>query len=376
MLLVQDSIDEMLRDLSSIGQEVDDSDFFWGLNKTVDYLRQTYDLPNTKLIQDLTIYGGVSEYALNSDFVTLIPPRNPNVLDTSDIFTSRKEKEIYTDPNINDLAVEFDRETPYLRLINDLTDITVDSCQDITNITISGDSSAVLLDKSFYTNGSASVGFTITASGGSTTITFPLQSQVDITDFLSYGRAFIDLFIPRTNTEDLTSIVMRIGNDASNYYEMTATTKQRGSTLNGGYGVIGFNLQSVTETGSVADDEVDWCQIIINHGTTGVNGLYRIGRIFLGLGKYLELPYYSSSVIKDSTGSYKAKISDANDHVLIPLGSEGVLKYKTLEYIAVERLKDQTLGQYFARELEPFEQNIKSTYPKQGMVRQTFWYKR
>jgi hypothetical protein len=172
-------------------------------------------------------------------------------------------------------------------------------------------------------------------------------------------------------------VKLRLGNDATHYHEFSATTRFRGNMILGGFSTIGFDLASRTDTGVVTDTNIVWVQVVINHGVTGVNGVYRLDNIFLSQGIYFSIPYYSINNVLDENGVPKSSVTALTDNILVPFQSKGAIIYKALELIASSpNIKDQSAANYFARELKPKEDLLKSLYPVQRLLVQSVWYKR
>lgn len=392
-LLVSTAIDKMQRKLNSIGQEADDGDFKSYLQDTVDYFYQNYNLPTAVRFTDVIFYPGVLEYSLPTDFVSLISPRKPGGSLQSGDFFFKKETRIYSELLQGDLAVSYDEDTPYLVAVkNDDSKQTVNDCEETTGVTISGDGSELKADDRVYTSGSGSLQFTVTASGGTTTLTFALTSTLDITDYEPTLHAFFNLYVPRTNDGSLTDVKFRLGNDSSNYIQWLATTRFRGQAIKKGWGIIGAPFENIalllqsggpltlqdgsvlSLQGTVTETAIDWCQIVINHGTSDVNGVYRIDSIFLSKGTYYELPYYSNQVIEATAGGgLKSSITETSDTILLPPKADGAVIYKCLELIAAERLKDSGRANYFSRELMQYESELRAMFPREVIVRTSSW---
>lgn len=380
--LVSDVIQQMQLELNVLGQAMDDDDFILFLNKANEYVATGYKMPTTERLSDLLLFTGVNEYALPSDFAGIIEPQkpygnwNPN-------FNHQSTREFMHWPYGRTTSLRFDRDSQYL-VINEPSGDTI-QLQDFESLTdngawsISGDGSNLALDTQIFTQGNASLRFTVTGSGGTTTLactgmTYPL----DITDFLTQAWIFIDLQCPSTNTSAITSIQIRIGSDASNYYQMSATTRYRGDTIVGGWGLIGFDLAAKTTTGTPDYTNIDYIQIVITNGTSGTNGTYRLDNLFLAKAMYFQLPYYSRFNIKDNDGTYKAEIETTDDTVLCPNGPEftSVFTYKTLEIANAMRFHDASMASYCAAQLDKRERYLKSKYISQESKPSMTWYKR
>lgn len=372
-------IEDCQRELNIIDESVDEGDFILFGNNANDYFRTTFKMPTSEAQADLVLYEGVPEYALPSDFQSIIQPRRPWEF-TSPSFVHGTEKSIYNYPFGNNTAIKWYRETPVLvATYSGGQSLLVQSCDDLTNDgtwAVSGDGSSLLEDQQVYVQGEGSLRFTVTASGGTTTLTCTNASQFDVTDYLNDGRLFLDLQCPSTNTAAITSVRVRIGNDASNYYEQTATTRHNGSTILGGWGVISCDLTTATETGTVTDNELDYIQVLITHGVTGVNGSYRLDNIFLSKGTYFILPYYSKFNVKTASNAYIEKATASTDTILCPSEFDLCIRYKTCELIASQRLQNAALAAKFTNELTPKEFALAASYPRQNSLIQMVRYKR
>lgn len=379
--VVTDMISDMKSELDTIGQRVSNNDFFLAINNANKYFSAgNYFMPTRQREADLVMFDGVYEYALPSDFSYIIEPKRPYDLH-SPRFGHTNERSLVHWLYGKQTAIKWARETAYLVIKNDSLTAKqqvndFESLTDNGTLAISGDGSALAVDQTVYTQGLNSVSFTVTASGGSTTITITGMNQMDLTDVLSKGRFFVDLQCPSANTTALTSVVLRIGNDASNYYSMTATTRHRGDTILGGWGLLSFDATGKTTTGTVTDTEIDYAVLIITHGTSGVNGTYRMDNLFGALGSYYQLPYYSLNNVKNDAGTYQEKVTATGDTVLTPPDFAEAIKYKAMVELAAGKFQDEAKALRFAGELKVKENGLKSLYPRQQSLHQTTWYKK
>lgn len=398
-LAVSTVISDAQQELNYIsGTQFSDSDIMLFMNRANKYFYTTYLLPTCMKTCDLLAYTGVPEYPLPSDFDFTCEPRRPFAL-WSPVWAGSTERSIYRWNFGNQVATKFYRSTPVLVLSansdNGLLPSLpggstnsqqlsnawgqIDPCESLTSNgpwAISGDGSNLIIDNSIYSQGIASFRFTVTPSGGTTTLTnSALTTSFDFTDLYNTVKCFIDLKPPSTDTIDIASVEFRFGSDSSNYYKITATTRQNGQPIDTGWGLIGFAFSDKTTVGSPTVTALDYLQIIITHGTTGVSGDYHMDNIFYSLPVYYELPYYANSNIEAQDGTFKSAITASSDTVLVPFDVEEAILYKTLELMAMQRLRDATLAEYFRGELAPKEKTVKSRYPKQTLKPAFQWYK-
>lgn len=360
------------------GQRIDGTDMLVYVNKAIKYFYQTYKLPMAERESNLLLFNGVREYPIPSDFAGLIEPKRPYELDSPQLVHTTQNELVHWLKG-NQTAFKFIRDRQILVVdYQGGTQIRISACESLTEDgtwAISGDGSALALDEQIYTEGQASISFTITASGGTTTVSLTGFSSLDLTDYLANSYVFLDLDCP--NDTSLVSVALRIGSDASNYYEVSGvTTRYRGDTIGQGNAQIGFNMASRTTTGSPDATALDYFALVITNGTNSVvNGTYRLDNIFLSQAVYFQLPYYSKNIVKTNSSAYQSTVTNSNDTIMMPFDTEEAIEWKALELAAVLSLKDQTLANYFARELLRVERNLTSKYPSQESRVQTTWYK-
>lgn len=372
------AIGEMNQEANLVSQRMSDADWLLFMDRTRKYYYTNYKIPTCQREFDMLAYAGVKEYPLPSDFIGIIEPKRPYDLHSPN-FNHTTEREFVHWPYGQTTAIKFVNETPFL-IFNETgsSKVGVNTCNSLTDggtWAVTGDGSALAVDSEIFTSGTSSLKFTVTASAGTTTLTCTSLSQVDITDFLTSGKLFLDLFTPQTNTVAATSVTMKLGTSASAYYTVSTTLRHRGDTILNGWGQLSFDLTSATIVGSPDSTDTEYFELVINHGLTGVDGVYRIDDIFLSSGIYYQIPYYSKYNVKDASGNYKERITATDDTLLCPADLDEMIIYKTLEYAAAIRLRDQALANYYKIENLPKEAYLRSKYPRQESRTQTTWYK-
>jgi len=372
-------IEDCQRELNIIDDTIDEGDFLLFANNANEYFRTTFKLPTTEAQADLLLYRWLEEYQLPSDFLSIIEPKRPSAF-FSPRFTHGTEKAISMWPHGNNTAIKWDRETPVLvATLDDGQATLIQGCDSLTDAgtwAISGDGGSLVIDQQVKVEGEGSLRFIITGSGGTTTLECTNASQFDATDYLNQGILSFDLQCPSTNTTALSSVRVRIGNDSSNYYEASATARHNGSSIVGGWGPITVDFANVTPTGTVTAGEMDYIQIYINHGTSGINGTYRLDNIFLSIGTYFFLPYYSRYNIRTASGTYQEKATATTDIIMAPGEFDIAIRYKVCELAAAQRLQNATLANKFTNELVPKEFALAANYPRQNSLIQTVRFKR
>lgn len=374
--IVADAIADMNQELNLIGQRMQDADYILFLNRANKYFYTNYKMPTSQARTSLVAYAGVEEYGLPSDYIGLMEPERP-YSEWSPDFYHTTEKEFTHWPYGRTTAIKFQRETPFLIFHEtDLSKEPINDCSSLTGNgtwTISGDGSNLAVDEQIYTEGSASLRFTVTPSLGYTTLECTGFNPLDLADIINNGSLFFDLFTPLTNTVDVASITFSIGPSSGDNRANVATLRFRGDGISTDWGQIGFDGQ--TFTGSSTMTSCTYLRIDIVHGTSGVAGTYRVDNIFGSKGMFYEIPYYSKYNVKSAAGAYQEKVTATTDTVLCPSDFDEAFTYKTLEIAAAMRLRDAAMANYAGRELLPKELYLKSKYPRQESRTQMTWYK-
>ena len=147
------------------------------------------------------------------------------------------------------------------QVINGLTDTT-----DNGTWTIGGDGGSLFEDTSNYLYGNASLRFTITPSTNSTTLTNSTISAVSLSDSEDISTLFLAVYLPVVS--GVTSVNLAWGDDASNYWNYTATAQFSGAAFQVGWNVIGFPWASATQVGSPSSSSVNYSVITFAHTFT------------------------------------------------------------------------------------------------------------
>lgn len=364
---------------NTVGQRLSDSDFILFFNDALNYFYTNLKLPTCQRKWSMIAYPSVTDYALPDDFIGIIEPQKPSGQGSPN-FNHTTERAFRHWPYGRTTSIAWDREVAYL-ILNETTgsQTFVNQCDSLTDggtWAVSGDGAGLFIDNQTMSQGEGSLAWTTTAAGGTTTLTCTNLSPVDLTNYIKLGKVFVDPGCPDSNTNPLTSVTLKLGSSAGDYYSMTATLRNKGSAILNGFGLVGFDFNSKTTVGVPVDTNIVYAQVILSHGLVGVNGIYHLDNIFLAQGSYYDIPYYSKNNVKDAAGVYKAKVTATDDTILCPDDLDLCISLKMLEIAAAIRLKDTGLASYFARELKPKENYLKSKYPRMESRNQTSYYKK
>lgn len=362
-------------ELNVINQRITETDWILFFNRANKYFMTSYKMPTTQRVQDFLIFNGVREYPLPTDFVGHINLERPYDL-TQNNFYHTTESNFIRWMQDNWSAIKFDKENQLLMInYTDGTTISVNEMDSLTangTWSASGDASSLAVDGQYYTSGDYSLRFTATYSTGTATLTNSTMNAIDFTDYIANGFAFIDVY--NSSTTPITSMTLRFGSDASNYYQVSATTRYNGQTIGKGFGQVGFDLSGKTTVGSPTVTAINY--VLINFTLpSGFTATIRVDNLIVALPTYFTMPYYSLYNIKSNAGTYQESITSTSDTVLCPAEFNEAYTYKVCALGALLKLQDANEANYFEAQAAEKEANLRSLYPNQQARVQTTYYK-
>lgn len=199
----------------------------------------------------------------------------------------------------------------YLRSVPEYIELV--PTNSITDWTASNDAANLALDTTNYQTGSSSVGFDIdvSASGNNyATLTYSSSTQVDFSPYASTGNIEFSVYIP--DAYYIESVTIRIGNDASNYYEAIVLTNYEGLAIANGVNHFSVPASNLSETGSVTDTAIDYCVITITYSTEAIDisGCYVDNITWVDEERVRNYPCYLSGEVKKDGNHYNINFSN------------------------------------------------------------------
>jgi len=177
-----------------------------------------------------------------------------------------------------------------------------------------GDAENVAADSDDYIKGSGSVSFDISSAGGTTAgLENTDLNTWDITDYLG-GHSSAFVWVKINSATDLTNFILRLGSDNSNYYSKTITTRHDGTAFVAGWNLLRFDLTSLTETGTVDIDAMEYAAIYMTKAAGKVSETdYKFDHLVVMKGAIHEVLYYSKYGWQSSAGTYLENSTAADD---------------------------------------------------------------
>jgi hypothetical protein len=288
----------------------------------------------------MTLYNGVYDYAAPTDIFggVFMDLRPQGITRSSWNYVYKKPIEMFDRtklylPNGTMVAFEHNKGVGIMRVVETTSrsKATLDSMNETTGWVAAGDASSLATDLAIYYQSPASVRFNLGALGSQGTLTKTISS-VDLTDYQNVGVVFLAVYLPSATA--ITSLTLRLGSDASNYFSVTATEGQLGAWSANEWTLIPFDLSTATETGTVDIENVDYTQILTNYDGTALTNV-RFGQFFIAMPAPYELIYGTSAIFK-SGSTMSNTISTDNDEIVLNDAAYLLFEYECALTIAIQ----------------------------------------
>lgn len=311
---------DRLRDTSQ-GSVTTTGGVFRAINNALDLMQQIHDWEFTIEKSTINYHSGIREYAAPSDYKAYIdlqkqkPPRNSqSVLVYANNFdtTTLKPERIAIDL-VGRSRLIYIKHTGGLELgIN-----TATSVSDNGTWTASGDASNVTTDSNESFDLGASVNFDITA-GTSGVLTNTGFTQVDLSTLVDRSLVYMNVYLPTIT--NITSITLKFGSSASDYYTQTVTTNHVGGAFAVGWNKCSFNWSSTVGTPDTS--AIDYLQTTFTYGGATTDTDFRIENIFASEDVPMDFIYYSQNMVTAAAdGAETPNFTDATKTTDTPFWS-------------------------------------------------------
>lgn len=234
-----------------------------------------------------------------------------------------------------------------------------------------GNATNLATDTYNYIKGSGSLSFDLTSGGTTAGIVLTTANTFDVTQYYSAGSVFTWAYI--TTASDVTNTKVRLGNDASNYCEMTATTPNDGTVFVAGWNLIRFDFNTKTIVGTPVITTFKYIALFhtlsaSNLTTTG----YRFNWLNAKQGNISNLIYYGNTPWESSLGVYKEVSFLDTDYLCCDQDEYGLMVEKGVEVCGMAAREEQdaslAAARYGTREKPGMAQDYKRNYPTEALV--------
>ena len=267
-----------------------------------------------------------------------------------------------------DFTINFNTSVKSLRINspNLISGVTLNQVDGITSNgtwVVGGGATNLRVDNQNFVTGAASLAFDIAAGPTSAYLENSTMGTNNIASQINQATLFLYTYFP--NAAGITSVELRWGSSAANYYAVTTTQTQQATVFQNAWDLLAFNWAGATTVGSPDPSNITYLRVTWNYNGAAQTAV-RLDAIQSILGRFLELEYYSKFLFRDaSTGAYQETVTDVTNLVNLDTDSYNIF-YNRVMYLAAQQIQglDMTFndGPYFLNEYMKGVQRYKSMY--------------
>lgn len=237
-----------------------------------------------------------------------------------------------------------------------------------------GTASNLAVNNSNFVQGAGSLQFDVTTGAGY--LENSTMTAVNLSTYLNQSSLFTYVYIPTGS--QLTSVELRFGSSAANYYALTVTQNQQATAFVNGWNLCQFPWASMSVVGSPNSSAITYSRITLNM-TGGTNTACKLNGLDSILGTILSYEYYSKYMFRDaSTGAFQETVTD--DSNLINLDTESYnLLFNLVAYFAVQQQQGLDAnfydGNFFGTQYQEGLTKYKAMYKSEVQKPQSVYYK-
>lgn len=200
-----------------------------------------------------------------------------------------------------------------------------------------GDAFNVDVDTGNYVRGNGSIGFDIDGAAGTTAgIYNATLTAFDISNFLGEQNS-VFMYAYFSNVENITNITLRLGNNASNYYQMVVTATHFNTVFKTGWNLLRFDIQDLTTVGTVDATSMNYIAAFMTKDAAKVNESgFNFDNIVIASGTQMNLRYYSKYPWQSQAGVWKENSDESDDFLNVESDEYDMIISKAVSIAAME----------------------------------------
>ncbi len=256
------------------------------------------------------------------------------------------------------------------------TPLIINQAENITENgtwSVGGTASNLTVNNQNFVSGAGALQYDIATGTGY--VENSTMSAVNLTAHLNQSTLFTYVYMPTGS--QYTSVTLRWGSSASNYYEVTTSVTQQNTTFQNGWNLLAFPWLGATVVGSPDVTAINYLRVtsIVTANQTA-SLLDSVSSI---LGNILEYEYYSKYLFRDAiTGAFQETVT--NDSNLINLDTESYnLFFNLLAHFATQQQQGLSAlfydGTFFGQQYQEGIAKYKGRYKSELQKPQSMYYR-
>jgi hypothetical protein len=177
-----------------------------------------------------------------------------------------------------------------------------------------------------------------------------------------------------TTASNVTNVKLRLGNSASVYYELTATTANDGAAFVNGWNLVRFDFNTKTTTGTPTDTTCNYVALYFTKVAGTVDTGYRLNWLNAKQGSISNLIYYSSSSWESNTGTFLGDSTADSDYLVADADEYGLFVEKGVEVLGMAA-REYVDARLAADRYTKLAEDYKRRYPTESLqLTSTYYY--
>jgi hypothetical protein len=243
-----------------------------------------------------------------------------------------------------------------------------------------GNATNLQTDNFNFIKGNGSLQFDLTSGPpmASAGVVLTTVNTFDLTFFANAGSVFDWVYIAQVS--DVANIKLRLGNNASNYYELTATTPNDGTIFVNGWNLVRFDFNTKTTQGSPVITTCAYAVLFLTlaSGSLTTTG-YRFNWLNAKQGNISNLIYYNTNPWESITGTFQKSSTTDTDYICCDQDEYNLMVEKGVELcgMAAREYQDaQLAAAKYGRPgtKEGMSWDYKRNYPTEALVLTSSYY--
>lgn len=298
------------------------------------------DVQGTKRSATLSspIYDAITRYPLPSDFrlaTDLYPQTTREGNPGSSNFSPTFSREFSLRQALPGMAIDMIDTIPVLDARREPSGnvITLDDFDATTGWAVAGDGSGIYSETLNIISGNAALGFNLSGATGSATLTKSTLTSQDLSTWRVRDSVFCWLYMPSV----MTTVAIKRGSSAANYYSKSVTTQQDGSAFVAGWNLLRFDMSGATQTGTANLAATTYVQFTFTYAIGTVMTGVIIDSMTDQLGDYYKMDYYSKYIFRDpTTNIWMEQAVDGNTLINVDVDAFPILTFEVLSDLITE----------------------------------------
>lgn len=195
---------------------------------------------------------------------------------------------------------------------------------------VGGNASNIQNNNIYFTSGAAgSVTFQLNQTGvasSTASITNPTMGAINLTTHYNNAYEFFYMYFP--NAAGITSVELRFGSSAGNYYSIAGlTTNYDGSPWVNGWNLLGASWTTATTVGAPVLTAINYIDVVVTYNGT-LQTMVAINQFWSRLGVIFNINYYSKYLFMDSTTyAFKEFTTSDDDYINLDIDGRNLFLY-------------------------------------------------